>query len=296
MTAIQAMNLTKRYGETVAVADLSFDVEPGRVTGFLGPNGAGKSTTMRMVLGLDHPSGGSVLVDGRPYRELRHPLRKVGALLDAKAVHGGRSARNHLLAIAQSNAIPAGRVEEVLELVGLTAVAKRRIGGFSLGMSQRLGIATALLGDPEILIFDEPVNGLDPDGILWIRTLIRDLAAQGRTVFVSSHLMSEMAQTADHLVVIGKGRLIADTSVQEFIGRSSQAYVRVRSPRLAEVAHLIKVGELHQDHLRVSALEPLEIGTMTARAGLPLEELTLVRPSLESAYMELTKDSLEYTS
>jgi ABC-2 type transport system ATP-binding protein len=296
MTVIQAMNLTKRYGETVAVADLSFDVEPGQVTGFLGPNGSGKSTTMRMVLGLDHPSGGSVLVDGRPYRELRHPLRKVGALLDAKAVHGGRSARNHLLAIAQSNAIPASRVEEVLELVGLTQVAKRRIGGFSLGMSQRLGIATALLGDPEILLFDEPVNGLDPDGILWIRTLMRKLAGEGRTVFVSSHLMSEMAQTADHLVVIGRGRLIADTSVQEFIGRSSQAYVRVRSPRLAEVAELVKVGELHHDHLRVAGLEPLEIGTMTARAGLPLEELTLVRPSLESAYMELTKDSLEYTS
>jgi ABC-2 type transport system ATP-binding protein len=296
MTAIQAMNLTKRYGETVAVADLSFDVQPGQVTGFLGPNGAGKSTTMRMVLGLDHPSGGSVLIGGSPYRELRHPLRKVGALLDAKAVHGGRSARNHLLAIAQSNAIPAARVEAVLELVGLTQVAKRRIGGFSLGMSQRLGIAAALLGDPEILLFDEPVNGLDPDGILWIRTLMRELAAEGRTVFVSSHLMSEMAQTADHLVVIGKGQLIADTSVQEFIGRSSQAYVRVRSPRLAEVAELIRVGELHQDHLRVSGLEPLEIGTMTARAGLPLEELTLVRPSLESAYMELTKDSLEYTS
>ncbi|WP_327108363.1 ABC transporter ATP-binding protein [Nonomuraea glycinis] len=296
MTAIQAMNLTKRYGDTVAVADLSFDVQPGQVTGFLGPNGAGKSTTMRMVLGLDHPSGGSVLIGGSPYRELSHPLRKVGALLDAKAVHGGRSARNHLLAIAQSNAIPAARVEAVLELVGLTQVAKRRIGGFSLGMSQRLGIAAALLGDPEILLFDEPVNGLDPDGILWIRTLMRELAAEGRTVFVSSHLMSEMAQTADHLVVIGKGRLIADTSVQEFIGRSSQAYVRVRSPRLAEVAELIRVGELHQDHLRVSGLEPLEIGTMTARAGLPLEELTLVRPSLESAYMELTKDSLEYTS
>jgi len=296
MTAIQAMNLTKRYGDTVAVADLSFDVQPGQVTGFLGPNGAGKSTTMRMVLGLDHPSSGSVLIGGSPYRELSHPLRKVGALLDAKAVHGGRSARNHLLAIAQSNAIPAARVEAVLELVGLTQVAKRRIGGFSLGMSQRLGIATALLGDPEILLFDEPVNGLDPDGILWIRTLMRELAAEGRTVFVSSHLMSEMAQTADHLVVIGKGRLIADTSVQEFIGRSSQAYVRVRSPRLAEVAELIRVGELHQDHLRVSGLEPLEIGTMTARAGLPLEELTLVRPSLESAYMELTKDSLEYTS
>ncbi|MEU8148552.1 ABC transporter ATP-binding protein [Nonomuraea sp. NPDC048901] len=296
MTAIRATNLSKRYGGTVAVADLSFDVEPGQVTGFLGPNGAGKSTTMRMILGLDHPSGGSVLVDGRPYGELRHPLRKVGALLDAKAVHGGRSARNHLLAIAQTNAIPASRVEEVLEEVGLTKVAKRRVGGFSLGMSQRLGIAAALLGDPEILLFDEPVNGLDPDGILWIRTFMRKLAAEGRTVFVSSHLMSEMAQTADHLVVIGKGALIADTSMSEFIGRSSQSYVRVRSPRLAEVADLIKVGDLHTDHLRVTGVTPLEIGTITARAGLPLEELTFVQPSLEAAYMELTKDSLEYSS
>ncbi|GAB2939418.1 ABC transporter ATP-binding protein [Nonomuraea fastidiosa] len=296
MTAIRATNLSKRYGDTVAVDDLSFTVEPGRVTGFLGPNGAGKSTTMRMILGLDHPSGGSALVDGKPYAELRHPLRKIGALLDAKAVHGGRSARNHLLAIAQSNGIPARRVQEVLEIVGLGGVAGRRVGGFSLGMAQRLGIAAALLGDPEILMFDEPVNGLDPDGILWIRTLMRDLAAEGRTVFVSSHLMSEMAQTADHLIVIGKGRLIADTSVQEFIGRSSQGYVRVRSPRLTEVAELVKVGELHHDHLRVTAMSTLEIGTLTARAGLPLEELTYVQPSLEAAYMELTKDSLEYSS
>ncbi|AQZ67370.1 ABC transporter, ATP-binding protein [[Actinomadura] parvosata subsp. kistnae] len=296
MSAIRATNLSKRYGGTTAVADLSFDVEPGQVTGFLGPNGAGKSTTMRMILGLDRPSGGSVLVAGRPYAELRHPLRKVGALLDAKAVHGGRSARNHLLAIAQSNGIPASRVEEVLEIVGLREVAKRRVGGFSLGMAQRLGIAAALLGDPEILLFDEPVNGLDPDGILWIRTFMRKLAAEGRTVFVSSHLMSEMAQTADHLIVIGKGRLIADTSVQEFIGRSSQGYVRVRSPRLAEVAELVKVGELHPDHLRVTAMSTLEIGTLTARAGIPLEELTFVQPSLEAAYMELTKDSLEFSA
>ncbi|MFI6742187.1 ABC transporter ATP-binding protein [Nonomuraea sp. NPDC050451] len=296
MSAIRATNLSKRYGGTTAVADLSFDVEPGQVTGFLGPNGAGKSTTMRMILGLDRPSGGSVLVDGRPYGELRHPLRKVGALLDAKAVHGGRSAHNHLLAIAQSNGIPASRVNEVLDAVGLREVARRRVGGFSLGMSQRLGIAAALLGDPEILIFDEPVNGLDPDGILWIRTFMRKLAAEGRTVFVSSHLMSEMAQTADHLIVIGKGLLIADTSVQEFIGRSSQGYVRVRSPRLAEVAELVKVGELHPDHLRVTAMSMLEIGTLTARAGIPLEELMFVQPSLEAAYMELTKDSLEFSS
>ncbi|MEU4327289.1 ABC transporter ATP-binding protein [Nonomuraea dietziae] len=296
MTAIRAVNLHKRYAGTPAVADLSFAVEPGRVTGFLGPNGAGKSTTMRMILGLDRPSGGTALVDGRPYHELRHPLRKVGALLDAKAVHGGRSARNHLLAIAQSNGIPASRVNEVLETVGLREVARRRVGGFSLGMSQRLGIAAALLGDPEILIFDEPVNGLDPDGILWIRRLMRKLAAEGRTVFVSSHLMSEMAQTADHLIVIGRGRLIADTSVEEFIGRSSQGYVRVRSPRLAEVAELIKAGEPDGDHLRVTAMSTLEIGTITARAGIPLEELTFVQPSLEAAYMELTKNSLEFTS
>ncbi|MEU4834553.1 ATP-binding cassette domain-containing protein [Streptosporangium sp. NPDC023615] len=296
MTVIRAINLSKRYGDATAVAGLSFDVKPGLVTGFLGPNGAGKSTTMRMILGLDRPSGGSALVAGRPYHELRHPLRKVGVLLDAKAVHGGRSARDHLLAIAQSNGIPATRVNEVLESTGLREVARRRVGGFSLGMSQRLGIAAALLGDPEILIFDEPVNGLDPDGILWIRTLMRDLAAEGRTVFVSSHLMSEMAQTADHLIVIGRGRLIADTSVEEFIGRSSQGYVRVRSPRLAEVTELIKVGELHPDHLRVTAMSPLEIGTLTARAAIPLEELTFVQPSLESAYMELTKDSLEFTS
>ncbi|TDD11278.1 ATP-binding cassette domain-containing protein [Nonomuraea diastatica] len=296
MTAIRATNLSKRYGTTVAVSDLSFGVEPGRVTGFLGPNGSGKSTTMRMILGLDRPSGGSALVDGRPYAELKHPLRKVGALLDAKAVHGGRSARKHLLAIAQSNGIPNGRVDEVLQAVGLREVAGRRIGGFSLGMSQRLGIAAALLGDPEILLFDEPVNGLDPDGILWIRTFMRELAAEGRAVFVSSHLMSEMAQTADHLIVIGKGTLIADTSVAEFIGRSSQGYVRVRSPRLADVAELIKVGEAHHDHLRVTAMSPVEIGTLTARAGIPLEELTFVQPSLEAAYMELTKDSLEFIS
>ncbi|WP_157248787.1 ABC transporter ATP-binding protein [Nonomuraea typhae] len=296
MTSIKATDLTKRYGQTTAVAGLSFTVEPGQVTGFLGPNGAGKSTTMRMILGLDHPSGGSVVVDGVPYHQLKHPLRRIGALLDAKAVHGGRSARNHLLAIAQSNGLPASRVEQVLETVGLSQVARRRIGGFSLGMSQRLGIAAALLGDPEILLFDEPVNGLDPDGILWIRTFMRKLAAEGRTVFVSSHLMSEMAQTADHLIVIGKGELIADTSMSEFIGRSSQGFVRVRSPRLAEVAQLLKTGELHHDHLRVTGLEPLEIGTLTARAGLPLEELTYVQPTLEAAYMELTKDSLEYTS
>ncbi|MFI6321370.1 ABC transporter ATP-binding protein [Nonomuraea sp. NPDC050556] len=296
MTAIQAVNLTKRYGETVAVAGLSFTVEPGQVTGFLGPNGAGKSTTMRMILGLDRPSEGKVLVDGQRYADMKHPLRKIGALLDAKAVHGGRSARNHLLCIAQSNGLPASRVEEVLAVVGLTEVAKRRIGGFSLGMSQRLGIAAALLGDPEILLFDEPVNGLDPDGILWIRTLMRKLAAEGRTIFVSSHLMSEMAQTADHLVVIGRGALIADTSVSEFIGRSSQGYVRVRSPRLAELTDLLGTGDLYPDHLRVTSRSALEVGAVAAQHGVALEELVFVQPTLEAAYMELTKDSLEYRS
>ncbi|MGW5688955.1 ABC transporter ATP-binding protein [Nonomuraea sp. NPDC003754] len=296
MTAIRITNLTKRYGPATAVAGLSFDVTPGRVTGFLGPNGAGKSTTMRMILGLDHPTSGTATVNGVPYAKLRHPLRTIGALLDAKAVHGGRSARDHLLAIAQSNGLPASRVRECLELVGLAEVARRRVGGFSLGMSQRLGIAAALLGDPEILLFDEPVNGLDPDGIVWIRTLMRKLAAEGRTIFVSSHLMSEMAQTADHLIVIGKGRLIADTSVEEFIGRSSQGYVRVRSPYLAEMTALLPGAERRHDHLRVTGMAPLEIGTLAAQRGLALEELTFVEPTLEAAYMELTKDSLEYTS
>ncbi|GGL36450.1 ABC transporter ATP-binding protein [Planomonospora parontospora] len=318
---INVRSLTKRYGSTVAVDGLSFEVRRGRVTGFLGPNGAGKSTTMRMVLGLDRPSEGTALIDGTPYGELRNPLRKVGALLDAKAVHGGRSARDHLLCLAQSNGLPASRVAEVLALTGLTAVARRRVGGFSLGMSQRLGIAAALLGDPEILMFDEPVNGLDPEGILWIRTLMRDLAAEGRAVFVSSHLMSEMAQTADHLVVIGRGRLIADTGVEEFIGRSSQAYVRVRAPRLPELARVL--GEtggaadpvnaakradaaypveaagrvevaLHGDHLRVTGLGAEAVGEAAAGAGLVLHELTPVSPSLEAAYMELTQESTEY--
>ncbi|WP_449063491.1 ATP-binding cassette domain-containing protein [Planomonospora algeriensis] len=318
---INVRSLTKRYGSTVAVDGLSFEVRRGRVTGFLGPNGAGKSTTMRMVLGLDRPSEGTALIDGTPYGELRNPLRKVGALLDAKAVHGGRSARDHLLCLAQSNGIPASRVAEVLALTGLTAVARRRVGGFSLGMSQRLGIAAALLGDPEILMFDEPVNGLDPEGILWIRTLMRDLAAEGRAVFVSSHLMSEMAQTADHLVVIGRGRLIADTGVEEFIGRSSQAYVRVRAPRLPELARVLgEAGRaadpagaakrpdaacrveaagpvevaLHGDHLRVTGLGAEAVGEAAAGAGLTLHELTPVSPSLEAAYMELTQESTEY--
>jgi ABC-2 type transport system ATP-binding protein len=326
---IQATELTKRYGSTVAVDGLSFTVESGRVTGFLGPNGAGKSTTMRMVLGLDRPTKGAVHIDGSPYRELRHPLRKVGALLDAKAVHGGRTARDHLLCLAQGNSIPASRIGEVLDLVGLAEVAGRRIGGFSLGMSQRLGIAAAMLGDPEVLLFDEPVNGLDPEGILWIRTLMRKLAAEGRTVFVSSHLMSEMAQTADHLIVIGRGRLIADSGTGAFIDRSSQSYVRVGSPRSAELAALLSAVasgnsaaavkpskpskpsrdpaaaveppadsavESHGDHLRVTGMTAAEIGEVAAAAGIALHEVTLVQPTLEAAYMELTRDSAQYTA
>ena len=227
---IQARNLTKRYGSTVAVDGLSFEVQPGHVTGFLGPNGAGKSTTMRMILGLDAPASGEVTVNGVVYRQLPAPLRQVGALLDARAFHGGRRARNHLRWLAETNRIPLRRVDEVMGLVGLADVARKRAGGFSLGMAQRLGIAAALLGDPAVLLFDEPVNGLDPEGILWIRNLLKSLAAEGRTVFVSSHLMSEMALTADHLVVVGRGRLIAQTTVEEFVLRSSGAHVRVRTP------------------------------------------------------------------
>jgi ABC-2 type transport system ATP-binding protein len=288
---IEAISLTKRYGPTVAVDGLSFTVKGGQVTGFLGPNGAGKSTTMRMILGLDRPSAGSVTIDGVPYQELDHPLRKVGALLDAKAVHGGRTARNHLLCLAQANGIPARRVGEVLDIVGLGEVAKRRVGGFSLGMSQRLGIAAALLGDPEILMFDEPVNGLDPEGIVWIRTLMRNLAAEGRTVFVSSHLMSEMALTADHLIVIGRGRLIADTSTQEFIASSSQRYVRVAGNDLAGLAARV---ERHADHLRVTGVDPRLVGEAAATGGIVLHELTMVEPSLETAFMELTQQSAEF--
>ncbi len=237
--SIEVQDLTKRYGSTVAVARLSFRVLPGRVTGFLGPNGSGKSTTMRAILGLDRPSGGRALVNGRPYGALRRPLFEVGALLDANAVHGGRSAYHHLLAVARSNGIGARRVDEVLDRVGLTAVAGRPVRGFSLGMKQRLGIATALLGDPYVLVFDEPVNGLDPEGIRWIRDLLRALAAQGRAVFVSSHLMSEVAQTADHLVVIGKGRLIADCPLSQFVGGYAsleEAYLR-RTDQFVEYSH-----------------------------------------------------------
>jgi ABC-2 type transport system ATP-binding protein len=296
---IQARNLTKRYGGTVAVNDLSFDVKPGVVTGFLGPNGAGKTTTMRIILGLDRPNRGQVTVDGREYRDLPAPLHEVGALLDAKAVHGGRSAYNHLLCLAQSNGIPRKRVKEVLGIVGLEGVAGRRAGGFSLGMGQRLGIAAALLGDPAVLMFDEPVNGLDPEGIVWVRTLMRALAAEGRTVLVSSHLMSEMALTADHLIVIGKGRLIRDEGVNDFVASSSRQSVRVRSPQAANLAgHLRDAGAtvraLTDDLLEVSGLDAAAIGELAAAQGAVLHELTPQRASLEEAFMELTSDSVEY--
>jgi ABC-2 type transport system ATP-binding protein len=298
---IEARGLTKRYGSTVAVDDLSFDVGAGRVTGFLGPNGAGKSTTLRMVMGLDAPSGGSVTIEGRAYASLARPLHHVGAMLEATAVHEGRSARDHLLWIAQTNGIGRRRVDEVLGLVGLTSVAKRKAGLFSMGMGQRLGIGVALLGDPELLIFDEPVNGLDPEGIVWVRTLMRSLAAEGRTVFVSSHLMAEMALTADHVIVIGKGKLLAEASVDDLIAGSSQNYVRVRSLDNTKLAGLIKGlgGTSRPDvdaagALAVSGMEAAAIGDMAAAQGIALHELSPQEASLEEAYMELTHDSVEY--
>ena len=309
---IEAHGLVKRYGSTMAVNDLSFSIRPGMVTGFLGPNGAGKTTTMRMILGLDAPTQGSVTVGGRSYRDLPAPMREVGALLDAKALHGGRRARDHLLCLAQSNGIPRSRVDEVLRIVGLEGVARRRAKGFSLGMGQRLGIASALLGDPAVLIFDEPVNGLDPDGIHWVRTLMRALAAEGRTVLVSSHLMSEMALTADHLLVIGKGRLIADTSVDEFVRSSSQQSVHVRSPQAAELAALAGPvppsgpgapprwrprrpdAGTDPDVIEITGMDSAEVGRLAAAHGIALSELIPVRASLEEAFMELTRDSVEY--
>lgn len=296
---IEARNLTKRYGPTVAVDDLTFTLHPGTVTGFLGPNGAGKTTTMRMILGLDRPTRGTVTVNGKPYRNLASPLHEVGALLDAKALHGGRSARSHLRCLAASNAIPAGRVTEVLGIVGLGGVAGRRSAGFSLGMSQRLGIAAALLGDPGILIFDEPVNGLDPEGILWMRTMMKTLAAEGRTVLVSSHLMSEMAQTAGRLLVIGRGKLISDSSVDEFVATSSQHSVRVHSPQAEDLARLLSesgasVNSSEPGVLQVTGIDSAAIGELAAKDGVVLHELTPVRASLEEAFMELTRDSVEY--
>ncbi|MFJ5775697.1 ABC transporter ATP-binding protein [Streptomyces sp. NPDC093094] len=296
---IELDGLTKRYGEKVAVNHLTFTVRPGIVTGFLGPNGAGKSTTMRMLLGLDRPTAGDVRIDGKRYEQLKDPLKYIGALLDAKAVHGGRSAFNHLLCLAQSNGIPADRVHEVLDTVGLTAVARKKAKGFSLGMGQRLGIAAALLGDPRILMFDEPVNGLDPEGIHWIRNLMKSLAAQGRTVFVSSHLMSEMALTADHLVVIGQGRLLADTSMADFIARNSRTYVRIRTPqreRMLDVLHRagITVVESGSGALEVDGGKPERIGELAAQHQLVLHELSPQQASLEEAFMQLTAESVEY--
>ncbi|MFI7452295.1 ABC transporter ATP-binding protein [Nonomuraea sp. NPDC049714] len=294
---IELAGLTKRYGDRTAVDGLTFGVEPGRVTGFLGPNGAGKSTTMRMILGLDRPDAGSVRVNGRPYVAAPLPMREVGALLDARAVHGSRTARNHLLWLAHSNAIPAERVDEVLRLVGLESVARRRSGTFSLGMSQRLGIAAALLGDPKVLLFDEPVNGLDPEGIKWIRELMRGLADEGRTVLVSSHLMSEMALTADHLVVIGRGRLIADVGMREFVRHSSGVLVRADdretlARRLSDAGGQAEPGA--DGALVVTGLDARQIGRVAMEAGVVLSELTPQRLSLEEAYMNLTRDSIEF--
>jgi ABC-2 type transport system ATP-binding protein len=296
---IEATALTKRYGSTVAVDDLSFTVADGRVTGFLGPNGAGKSTTMRLVVGLDAPSSGRVTVNGRSYHDRRFPLHEVGALLEAKAIHPSRSARSHLRWLAQSNGISLGRVDEVLEQVGISAVARKRAGTFSLGMSQRLGIAAALLGDPEVLLLDEPVNGLDPEGIQWVRRLLRSLASEGRTVFVSSHLMSEMALTADHLIVIGKGRLIADASVEEVIAQASANHVKVVSPQSAALRSLIiaagaDVEADADDTLIVTGLECREVGIIAANGGVTLYELSRQEASLEEAFMEMTRDSVEY--
>jgi ABC-2 type transport system ATP-binding protein len=296
---IEAVGLTKRYGEKLAVDDLSFVVQPGVVTGFLGPNGAGKSTTMRMLLGLDRPSAGAATINGRAYRDLAAPLCEVGALLEARAIHTGRSARNHLLSLAATHGIGRRRVDAVLDLVGLTQVAGKRAGGFSLGMGQRLGIASALLGDPHTLILDEPVNGLDPEGILWIRTLLRSLAAEGRTVFVSSHLMSEMSLTASHLIVVGQGRLIADSSVAEFTAAAGRALVRVRTdeaPRLRDLlaADGVSVTSTERDLLTVSGLSSADIGKVAAEARIALIELTPVQASLEEAFMELTREAVEF--
>jgi len=296
---IEVRGLTKRYGAKTAVDGLTFGIEPGKVTGFLGPNGAGKTTTMRCILGLDYADEGTITVDGQTYHDLAYPMREVGALLDAKSVHGGRSAYNHLLCLAQTNGLPRSRVGEVLELVGLTDVARKRSKGFSLGMSQRLGIAGTMLGDPQVLMFDEPVNGLDPEGILWIRNLMKALAAEGRTVFVSSHLMSEMESTADHLIVIGRGKLIADCSMSDFIARSSGAAVRVRTPMTED---LIKAVTAEGAATATDADGTIEVRGMTAEAigdiafeqGIRLHELTLVRASLEEAFMELTASSVEY--
>lgn len=296
---IQVRNLTKRFGAKTAVDGLSFDVKPGVVTGFLGPNGAGKSTTFRAIVGLLRPDAGKATINGSSYHDIPAPMREVGALLEAKAYHPGRRARDHLLALAQASRIPRRRVDEVLGLVGLADVAWRKAGTFSLGMAQRLGIAAALLGDPPVLMFDEPVNGLDPEGIVWVRALMQSLAAQGRTVFVSSHLMSEMALMASHVIVIGRGRLIADSSIEDLIRASSGSRVRLRSPASASVVPLLEAAgarvETADDGLvTVFGLEPSAVGDIAFRAGVPVHELTPLEASLEEAFMELTKDDFEF--
>ncbi len=295
---IEVKDVTRVYGETVAVDHLSFTVKPGIVTGFLGPNGAGKTTTMRMILGLDRPTSGSVTVNGRSYADLPAPMQEVGALLDAKAIQGGRTARQHLRWMTKAGGLPAERIDQVLDMVGLSDVADRGVGGFSLGMSQRLGLATALLGDPRILIFDEPVNGLDPEGIRWIRGLLQHLASEGRTIFLSSHLMSEMEETADHVIVIGRGRLIADTSIAEFTQRSSSSHVRVVSPKAADLAPLLRGAGATVVHeagaLIVTGMETPQIGYIAAEHRIEIHELALRRASLEDAFMELTEDSVQY--
>ena len=296
---IEANGLSKHYGPTAAVDDLSFVVRPGVVTGFLGPNGAGKSTTMRLLLGLDRPSAGGSLINGKRYLDFPAPLREVGALLEARAVHTGRSARAHLLAMAASNRIPRARVDEVLGLVGLDEVARKRAGGFSLGMGQRLGIASALLGDPSVLLLDEPVNGLDPEGIVWIRNLLKALAAEGRTVLVSSHLMSEMAVTASELIVVGRGRLIAAGSVQDLILRASTGAVTVRTGEADRLAMLLAGADRHiqrisPDTLEVSGMDSAAIGKVAAREAIALIELVPQQATLEQAFMEITRDSVQF--
>jgi ABC-2 type transport system ATP-binding protein len=300
-TMIEVENLSKRYGDKLAVDGLSFVVQPGIVTGFLGPNGAGKSTTMRLIAGLDEPTAGTVRVNGGHYRASRAPMAELGVLLEAKAVHTGRSARNHLLALAQTNGISSKRVDQVIDLVGLHTVASTRAGGFSLGMGQRLGVASALLGNPQTVALDEPANGLDPEGVRWMRTMLKSLAADGHTVFVSSHLMSEMAQTATRLVVIGRGRLIADTTVADFVARASTSTVTIRTPEAPRLRELLLSPDVtvtleQPDVLHVDGLAAQHIGTIAWQAHVPIYELTVRQASLEQAFMELTSDSVEYRS
>ena len=298
---IQLERLTKTFGSKTAVDDITATIQPGKVTGFLGPNGAGKSTTMRMIMGLDRPTHGSATINGKRYAELRSPLGEVGALLDAKAVHTGRTAYNHLLAMAATHGISKRRVHEVIGLTGLESVATKRVGGFSLGMGQRLGIAAALLGDPHTLILDEPVNGLDPEGVLWVRQFARHLAGQGRTVFLSSHLMSEMAQTADHIIVLGRGRILADAPVEEILAGAARSAVRVRTPEVERLANAIQGGDVtitgvEAQLIEVTGLSAAQIGDAAAAAGIALHELTPLSASLEEAYLELTQDEVEYHS